>query len=55
MCDKTRFPGKSTCEVLTLGNYDWFKEFENTTLNKRGEDYEFRKNAIATLLWEKTC
>ena len=44
-----RFPDKSNAVVISLINYDYFKKWENTKLNKRGEDYD----EIKSILTEK--
>ena len=37
---ETRYPGKSTCAIVTLCNWDWFKKWEKDgTLRARGDDY----------------
>lgn len=35
-----RNPGKSTVEVVTVCNSEWFKQWQGSTWNKRGEDYD---------------
>ena len=40
---------KSNAVVISLINYDYFKKWENTKLNKRGEDYD----EIKSILTEK--
>ena len=45
------YPGKSTVEVITLGRYDWFKQWAGSTWNQRGAGYEdFKKKLTARLL-----
>ncbi|MBQ46504.1 MAG: FAD-dependent oxidoreductase [Zetaproteobacteria bacterium] len=39
----SRYPGKSTIEMIALSSYDWFKEWENTSWKKRGADYNQHK------------
>ena len=31
---------KSTCAIVTLANWEWYKEFEKKPLKKRGDEYE---------------
>ncbi len=50
-----RFPGKTTCAIVTLGNYEWFGQWEQARVGKRGDDYEEIKNRIADKMWEQTC
>nr|XP_006819612.1 PREDICTED: putative all-trans-retinol 13,14-reductase-like [Saccoglossus kowalevskii] len=49
-----RYPGKSTCAVITMANWEWFQEWEAERVMKRGEVYEKRKNALADALWKRT-
>jgi all-trans-retinol 13,14-reductase len=48
-----RYPGKSTVEVVTPARMDWFKEWEGSQWQKRGEDYETFKTQFADRLMEK--
>lgn len=48
-----RYPGKSTVEVVTPANMDWFKQWEGSQWQDRGEDYETFKNQFAERLMEK--
>ncbi|CAH1788912.1 unnamed protein product [Owenia fusiformis] len=50
-----RYPGKSTCVVITLARWEWFEEWKDTKINHRGEDYDSVKGAIARRMWEQTC
>ncbi|XP_070565727.1 all-trans-retinol 13,14-reductase-like [Ptychodera flava] len=50
-----RYPGKSVCIVITLANWEWFKDWENERVMKRGEEYDWLKNAIGERMWEQTC
>lgn len=50
-----RYPGKSNCTIITLGNWDWFKEWESERVNKRGAEYEELKMRLAEKAWEQTC
>ena len=50
-----RYPGKSNCTIVTLGNWQWFEKWENERVNKRGEDYEELKMRVAEKAWEQTC
>jgi len=50
---KNRYPGKSTVEVVTPANMEWFKQWEGSQWQKRGEDYVAFKAQIADRLMEK--
>ena len=45
--------GKSACTVVTLGNWDWFAEWEDERVMKRGEKYEAVKDEMAKKMWEQ--
>ncbi|MEM8605627.1 MAG: NAD(P)/FAD-dependent oxidoreductase [Myxococcota bacterium] len=47
-----RYPGRSTIEAITLGQYAWFKPWENTSWKKRGDDYEAFKGRLEKRLLE---
>lgn len=49
-----RFPGKSVCTIVTLGNWDWFFQWKDNRVMKRGDDYETIKKAIGHHMWEQT-
>uniref|UniRef100_A0A8C5MSZ7 All-trans-retinol 13,14-reductase n=1 Tax=Leptobrachium leishanense TaxID=445787 RepID=A0A8C5MSZ7_9ANUR len=49
-----RCPGKSTLTALSFARYEWFKEWKNKKVQKRGEDYESVKNIFAEAMLEKT-
>ena len=36
--------------IVTLANYDWFKQWENERCTKRGAEYEGVKNTIGDRL-----
>jgi all-trans-retinol 13,14-reductase len=46
---------KSTMAIVTLGNWDWYKRWENTPLKKRGEDYEEFKKSIGQRMIDRCC
>ena len=46
---------KSTCAIVTLANWDWFKKWEDRQVKKRGDDYEEVKDAIGHKMIEQTC
>lgn len=45
---------KSTCQIITLSNWEWFKEWENSKFNSRGEEYTEMKEAIGHRMIEQT-
>lgn len=47
--------GKSTCAIVTLANWDWFKKWETQPVKKRDDDYEEIKNTIGHKMIEQTC
>jgi len=47
--------GKSTCAIVTLANWDWFKKWEDNQVKKRGDDYDEVKNSIGHMMIEQTC
>ncbi|KAK7939336.1 hypothetical protein WMY93_002662 [Mugilogobius chulae] len=42
-----RHPGKSCMTLLTMARYEWFEEWKDTALGKRGQDYLDLKNSMA--------
>ncbi|MBL4797474.1 MAG: NAD(P)/FAD-dependent oxidoreductase [Oleispira sp.] len=50
---ENRYPGKSTVEVVTPANMDWFKKWDESQWQKRGEDYETFKAQFSERLMEK--
>jgi len=51
---ETRYPGKSTCAIVTLCNWDWFKKWEKDgTLRARGDDYTELKDQMAHQMWQQ--
>jgi all-trans-retinol 13,14-reductase len=45
-----KYPGRATIEIISVANYDWFTQWENTGWKKRGDDYEAFKEEIAQRL-----
>ncbi|MCO5231927.1 MAG: NAD(P)/FAD-dependent oxidoreductase [Chitinophagales bacterium] len=45
-----KYPGRSTIEIISVANYDWFKEWEGSRWKKRGEDYDAFKEEISQRL-----
>lgn len=50
-----RFPGKSTCEIISFAPYDWFDKWKDGKVMHRGDDYEELKNRIGKRMWEQVC
>ena len=42
-----RFPGKSTCTLILVANWEWFAQWKDERVKKRGDDYEQVKNTLA--------
>ena len=49
-----RHPGKSTCTVVTVGNFEWFEKWEDKRVMHRGEDYDAFKKKLGDLIWKQT-
>jgi len=47
--------GKSTCAIVTLANWDWFKQWQDKSVKKRGDDYEEIKQSIGHQMIEQVC
>jgi len=45
-----RYPGKTTMAIVTLANYEWFKQWEEERCTKRGAEYDGVKNTIGDRL-----
>ncbi|XP_064841690.1 all-trans-retinol 13,14-reductase-like [Oncorhynchus masou masou] len=43
----TRRPGKSCMTLLTMAKFEWFEDWKDTKINKRGPDYEDLKMSMA--------
>ncbi|XP_010872700.2 inactive all-trans-retinol 13,14-reductase [Esox lucius] len=43
----TRHPGRSCMTLLSLAKFDWFEDWKDTKLSKRGSDYEDLKMSMA--------
>ncbi|KAI4878481.1 hypothetical protein NFI96_018341 [Prochilodus magdalenae] len=52
---KIRHPGKSCMTILTMVNYEWFEEWKDTTVKKRGDDYTDYKMRFAHHLFNWAC
>ncbi|NXN09082.1 RETST reductase, partial [Indicator maculatus] len=46
-----RHPGKSTLAIVTFAKYEWFEEWKDKRVHKRGDDYEdLKKSFLDTVL-----
>ncbi|XP_037547131.1 inactive all-trans-retinol 13,14-reductase [Nematolebias whitei] len=52
---KLRHPGKSCMTILTMVKYEWFEEWKDTTVRKRGDDYYDYKMRFAKNLFDWAC
>ncbi|KFQ59967.1 Putative all-trans-retinol 13,14-reductase, partial [Pelecanus crispus] len=43
---EARHPGKSTLAIVTFSKYEWFEEWKDKQVNKRGDDYEELKTTF---------
>ncbi|XP_072343328.1 all-trans-retinol 13,14-reductase-like [Scyliorhinus torazame] len=48
-----RYAGKSTMVIVTFARYEWFEEWKDERVKKRGEDYENLKLGIARRLTDQ--
>ncbi|MFT5033099.1 MAG: all-trans-retinol 13,14-reductase [Bacteroidia bacterium] len=47
---ENRYPGKSTVEIVTVTQPEWFGKWQGTTWQQRGDDYEAKKKILADKL-----
>ncbi|HCS26300.1 MAG TPA: FAD-dependent oxidoreductase [Spongiibacteraceae bacterium] len=47
---ENRYPGKSTVEIVTVTQPEWFGEWQGTTWQQRGENYESKKRELSEKL-----
>uniref|UniRef100_A0A8B9M9L5 All-trans-retinol 13,14-reductase n=1 Tax=Accipiter nisus TaxID=211598 RepID=A0A8B9M9L5_9AVES len=48
---ETRHPGKSTLAIVTFTKYEWFEEWKDEQVKKRGDDYEeLKKTFVDTIM-----
>ncbi|NXY11464.1 RETST reductase, partial [Pteruthius melanotis] len=47
-----RHPGKSTLAIVTFARYEWFEEWKDKQVHKRGDDYEDLKKAFVDAIME---
>lgn len=46
---------KSTVAIITLANWEWFQEWQDCQVKRRGDDYDEVKNTIGHAMIERTC
>lgn len=46
--------GKSTCTIVTVGDFDWFAAWESKRVMHRGADYEALKKKFGDMIWKQT-
>ncbi|KFQ49421.1 Putative all-trans-retinol 13,14-reductase, partial [Nestor notabilis] len=49
---ETRHPGKSTLVVVSFARYEWFEEWKDKQVHKRGDDYEELKQAFVDTIMQ---
>ncbi|NXW38162.1 RETST reductase, partial [Phaetusa simplex] len=47
-----RHPGKSTMAIVTFAKYEWFEEWKDKQVNKRGDDYEELKKTFVDAIMQ---
>jgi len=47
--------GKSTCAIVTLASWEWFKQWEDKPVKKRGDEYDEIKKTLADRMIQQTC
>ncbi|XP_077595177.1 inactive all-trans-retinol 13,14-reductase [Stigmatopora nigra] len=50
-----RHPGKSCMTILTMVKYEWFEEWKDTSVRKRGDQYQRYKMRFANNLFDWAC
>ena len=44
---------KSTCAIVTISSWDWFKKYEREMIKKRGDEYEGIKKTLGHQMIEQ--
>ncbi|KAM3859401.1 inactive all-trans-retinol 13,14-reductase [Diretmus argenteus] len=52
---KIKHPGKSCMTILTMVKYEWFEEWKDTKMRKRGDEYFKYKMRFANKLFDWAC
>lgn len=50
-----RYPGKTTCAIVTVTPYEWFEQWTEEKVMHRGHDYESLKMTIGRQMWNQVC
>lgn len=50
---QSRYPGKSTCVVVTFSKYEWFAQWSAEGCKRRGADYDQLKDAFTQQAWSQ--
>ena len=48
-----RYPGKSTCAIVTVAPLEWFDEWKDEQVMHRGDEYESLKKDIGKQMWHQ--
>lgn len=48
----TRYPGKSTLSIITMAKYEWFEEWKDKPVHKRGDAYEDVKKTFVDAIMQ---
>ena len=51
----SRYPGKSTAELITLTPSKWFEEWKDEKVMHRGDDYTSFKMKLGRQMWQQLC
>ena len=51
----SRYPGKSTGELITVTPSKWFEEWKDEKVMHRGDDYTSFKMKLGRQIWQQTC
>ena len=46
---------KSTCVIVTMANWEWYKKWEKNSVKRRGDDYDGIKNTVGEILIDQAC
>eukprot|EP00095_Tigriopus_kingsejongensis_P004125 snap_masked-scaffold122_size333723-processed-gene-2.16 protein:Tk04125 transcript:snap_masked-scaffold122_size333723-processed-gene-2.16-mRNA-1 annotation:"predicted protein" len=46
---------KSTCAIISFANWNWYKQFENSSHKKRGDEYEELKDTVGNIMIDQAC
>ena len=46
---------KSTCAIVTISSWEWFRKYEGAMVKKRGDEYEGIKKTLGHQMIEQAC